>query len=391
MKFRIGLKTFKKSLFVLLFLIGTILTGLYFSGNMHLIRAVRFTYLSGQSGPSIDEFKRFPSVTLKAVNPEPWPMTFDHNRHQPDPKAFKTMSDYSSVAFAVFHCDSVLFEHYWEGYDANRPSNSFSMAKSIVSLAVGVCLDEGLIKSLDDEVENYIGRFADTGLTVRHVLQMRSNINFDEKYGDPFGFVSRAYYGDDQLTLLDNYELVGQPGTEWEYLSGNTLLLALIVEKASGMGVADFVNDRIWRHLAPENEALWITDEEGLEKAFCCFISTARDFARFGKLVMQRGYWDGKPIVSEAYITEMLNPVMVTDAESNMVDYYGMQWWLGQYENHDFFYMRGMLGQYVICFPEEDLIIVRLGHKRSKEKINNIPVDMYAVMDAGWSVYNQRK
>jgi len=111
MKFRTGLKTLKKSLFVLLFLTGVIWIGLYFSGNMHLIRAVHFTYLSGQSGPSIDEFERFPSISMKAGNSEPWPVANDYNRYPPDPEAFKALTAYSSVAFAVFHCDSVLFEH----------------------------------------------------------------------------------------------------------------------------------------------------------------------------------------------------------------------------------------------------------------------------------------
>jgi len=360
------------------------------SGNMHLVRAVRFTYLSGQKGPSIDEFDRFSKITMDSGQSHPWPNARDHNQWQPDPEAFKALSAFQSVAFAVFHCDSVLFEHYWEGYDPGRRSNSFSMAKSIVSLAIGVCMDQGLITSLDDPVDMYLDRYQGSGLTIRHLLQMRSNINFDEKYGNPFGTVARAYYGDDQMAVLDRYAIEGTPGTTWEYLSGNTMLLALIVQKASGMSVARFVDTHIWAHIEPEQPSFWNTDELGAEKAFCCFISTARDFARFGKLVMQRGYWDGKPVVSEAYIREMLTPVLTPDEEGNVVDYYGMQWWLGKYHDQDFFYMRGMLGQYVICFPEEDLIIVRLGHKRSDQKINNIPKDMYAVMDAGWSIYQQR-
>jgi CubicO group peptidase (beta-lactamase class C family) len=257
-------------------------------------------------------------------------------------------------------------------------------------LAVGVCLDKGLIHGLDDSVEYYLEDFKGTGLTIREVMQMRTNFNFDEKYGDPFGFVARAYYGKDQRKVMNRYKIVGQPGTKWEYLSGNTLILSMLVEKVSGQTIADFVSEHIWQHIGPEQPALWNMDETGRIKSFCCFISTARDFARFGKLVMARGYWNGKQIISPEFIDEMLRPVMVRDGEGNMVDYYGMQWWLGHYRDQDFFYMRGMLGQYVICFPESDLIIVRLGHQRSKEKINNIPTDMYGVMDAGWSIFDQR-
>ncbi|HRE95690.1 MAG TPA: serine hydrolase, partial [Flavobacteriales bacterium] len=125
-----------------------------------------------------------------------------------------------------------------------------------------------------------------------------------------------------------------------------------------------------------EQPAYWSLDKEGgLEKSYCCLYATGRDFARLGKLYMHEGTWNEKRIVSSEWVKQSITPAELIDEDGSKNQRYGYQWWITQYEGKKVFYMRGILGQYVICYPEEDLIIVRTGHKRGRKQ-NDTPVEI---------------
>ena len=140
--------------------------------------------------------------------------------------------------------------------------------------------------------------------------------------------------------------------------------------------------------MGAQHDALWSLDRpNGIEKAYCCFNTNARDFARFGQLILNHGKWNGKQLVSESWLNKSLSPVShLIDKDSKNVDYYGWQWWLMNYKGHQVFYMRGINGQYVIIVPELDTVIVRLGHKRSTDRINGTPADFFTWIDAGLEI-----
>ena len=131
------------------------------------------------------------------------------------------------------------------------------------------------------------------------------------------------------------------------------------------------------------NVASWSLDQRnGDEKATCCFNSTARDFARFGQLVLQKGMWNDKQIVSESYLKESLSPAAhLMDENNEPVNFYGFQWWISNYKNLEIYYARGILGQYIMSIPSKNMVIVRLGHKRSKKKIDHHPSEMFDYID----------
>lgn len=142
--------------------------------------------------------------------------------------------------------------------------------------------------------------------------------------------------------------------------------------------MAEYASEKIWKQVGATHTAQWSLDhKDGLEKAYCCFYSNARDFARFGKLALNDGKWNDKQIVDSAYVSLITHPNGLIDPETNQpVKVYGYQWWTDNFLNHRVFYMRGILGQYVIVVPDMKLIIVRLGHKRSTDangKANDYP------------------
>ena len=260
------------------------------------------------------------------------------------------------------------------------------MAKSITSLLIGAALKEGKIKSIEEPVGNYLPEFA-TGekakVRIIDLLTMSSGTNWDESYSNPFSVTAELYYGDDAYKTATGVKMIKQPGTYHTYKSGDTQLLGLILEKATGKSLSAYASEKLWQPIGAQHPALWSTDKEGgNEKAYCCFNSNARDFARIGQLMLDSGRWKGTEIITPAYYTQSVKPCMIPDEDGKPCDYYGLQWWLVPYEP-GVFYARGILGQYIIVMPAKHMVIVRLGKHRSAKRIGTVPEEVNALIQWG--------
>lgn len=321
--------------------------------------------------PKIDQYPIFENRTVKAGNPQPWPESEAYNKLSVPEKFQSVFEDLGTVAFVIIKDSTLLFEQYWEDYSPHSRSNSFSMAKSIVSLAIGCAIDDGFIKNVDQPVNDFYPEFKGyngKALTLRHLLTMSAGVDFDEAYSSPFSPTTKLYYGDDLQQIALGMKEIEEPGIHFIYQSGVTQLLALIVEKATGENISSYVSRKLWTPLNAEEDALWSLDKkDGIEKAYCCFNSNARDFARFGQLILNKGNWNGKQLVSESYIKEATTPdTNLIFKEYNETNHcYGFQFWHLTYKGMEIPYMRGILGQYVFAIPELNAVVVRLGHKRS--------------------------
>ena len=219
-------------------------------------------------------------------------------------------------------------------------------------------------------------------ITIKDLLRMSSGIYFGESYDNPLGYMAKTYYGKDLYDLSVNKEMTSDPGKVWKYQGGNTLLLAFILEKATGKPLSEYFSEKIWKPIGAQKNALWsLNEKEGAEKAFCCFYSNARDYARIGKLYLQNGRWNGDTLVPFWYVRESILPVNIKDDRDRAIDYYGYHWWLGEHKTQEFFYARGIQGQYILVLPKERMIIVRLGKKREKTTEGNIPEDALLYID----------
>lgn len=353
------------------------------TGHSHLFKAVATTYLIGKTGPGIDDHQYFNNRIVATGTHQPWFISKNYNQTSND-SLHQEIEKHDPAGFLVVKNDSIVYEEYWDGYSENSTTNSFSMAKSFTGLLVGIALDEGKINSVDDPVGNYLPQYKDyPELTIRHLLTMSSGINFDESYKSPFGHMAKAYYGTDIYQLNENYQVTEPPGKIWKYLGGNTIILSFLVEKVTGMSVSEYMSQKIWKPIGAKNEALWSLDHEnGREKAYCCFYSNVRDFARIGKLYLHKGLWGNQRIISESYIEESTTPAYyLKDRNDKPVDFYGYQVWTAYYKGMDITFCRGIKGQYIIVIPKKNIIAVRLGHQRSKEFINNNPADLYTYID----------
>jgi len=351
--------------------------------NHYIVRALIYQQVN------IDDYRIFHNRIVKAGVPQPWRLHPMYNTYQLNDAQLKYFTDFRSVAFLVAKDTALLFEAYWDGYGKDSYSNSFSMAKSIVSLLVGCAINDGYIRSIDDPVGSYLPEFAEgdkAKITIKHLLTMSSGLSWDESYSTLFSLTTKGYYGNNLPQLVLNQTVVKEPGKTFEYRSGDTQLLSLIIEKATGETLSDYASEKIWTKVGAEHDALWCLDRnDGVEKAFCCFNSNARDFARFGQLVLNQGMWKGEQVVPASYLAEALTPATyLYDPEtSKNVDFYGYQWWMINIDGYRAWYARGLLGQYIFVIPDLNAVVVRLGHVRNSNRIDGAPEDVYTYIRVG--------
>lgn len=363
------------------------------SGRTYLYKGIYNTYLQGRSGPSISECTIFDNREVKAGTEQKWNVSKLYNSKKISDEHQKQFSDMQTVAFVIIKNDSVIHEQYWDGIEENTNTNAFSMAKSFVSILIGAAIEEGKIKNVDQPIGDFLPEFSkgeNAKLTIKHLLTMSSGINFDEDYVNPLAYPAQAYYGSDLKELTYGYEVVEEPGKKFRYLSGNTELLGFVIEKATGKKLSEYMSEKLWKPLGAKNTALWSLDhEDGMEKAYCCFNSNAKDMARFGQLYIDSGKWNGQQLINVEYVLNSIKPADLLDGDKGKPNNkYGYSWWLiPEYKGNSIFYARGILGQYIVCIPDKKMVMVRLGKKRDKDKSVDHPKDLFNYIDAALEMY----
>jgi CubicO group peptidase (beta-lactamase class C family) len=281
-----------------------------------------------------------------------------------------------TAGFLIIKDDTIIYEKYFNGYQRDSICTSFSVAKSFASTLIGIAIDEGLIESVLDPITKYLPeleerdkRFSD--IRIKDLLSMSSGIRYIE---------DRPPYRDDEITYYDSNlrraaltktEIVDPPGKHFLYNNYNPLLIGMILERATGKTVTEYLQENLWGEIGAEFPGSWSTDSKknGFEKMESGINARAIDFAKFGRLILNDGRWNNRQIVSPKWIKESTQP----DTKSSKYysdwrffksegGYYKYFWW-GRKRvggKSDFFGL-GNKGQYIYICPKKNLIIVRNG------------------------------
>lgn len=351
---------------ILLAIFITVNLFILLSGRFYIYKGIANTYFVGEISPTIYDLDVFPYSTIKTSEEES--ILFKHkniNSYQLTKEEQKFIDDYRTKAVLVFKNDTLLFEQYWKGHTEETVSNSFSVAKTMVAILVGIAADEGKIESLDEPICTYLPEFCADGkekITIRHLLTMSSGLDWTESAKNPLSDNAESYYGEDLYNLVTSQEVESEPGKIFKYQSGNSQLLGFIIEKATGNDLSRYAEEKLWKKQGAEHEAYWSLDkEQGDEKAFCCMYATARDYGRLGILLLNEGKFNGKQIIPSWYYKEMMTPAPL-GTEDGIPNYrYGLHTWIYMDNDSQVNYCRGVKGQYVIAIPDENLVIVRIG------------------------------
>ena len=282
---------------------------------------------------------------------------------------FLALTDTS--ALLVIQEGSVRFEEYF--LTGGREVNwlSMSVAKSFTSTLVGIAYDEGLINSLDDPITAYVPELAGSaydGVAIVDILEMSSGAAWDEDYADPDSDVMRMGkimgFGGSLDKFTADIKPERAPGTYNRYNSADTQALGMLVSRATGRSLTQYMQEKLWEPLGTESDAYWIIDDFDVEMAFAGLNATARDYAKIGELFRNKGSWFGKQIVSEDWVTNATHSskAHLLPGENPASDYpmgYGYQWWLMDGDEGEYSAI-GVYNQFIYVNPTKDLVIVKL-------------------------------
>jgi CubicO group peptidase (beta-lactamase class C family) len=346
------------------------LTRTIFWGESDYKDLEKFPARTIHDGPSVSRFDKLPADNRYASQIEA--IARDTNNGE----SLEEYLDASgTTAFLVIHDDRLLYERYFDGYDESSIHTSFSMAKSFASALVGIAIDEGHINSVNEPITNYIPELLEKderfeSITIRHLLTMSSGIKYEEGGDLPWSEEAddtKTYYATDLRKLaLENSRIEGKPGEYFEYNNYNPLLIGMILERATGMSVSRYLQQKLWKPMGMEADGSWSLDstENGFEKMESGVNARARDFARFGMLFAEEGNWEGRQLISRGWVEESTRADTSTDPSQD----YQYFWWVNTPEGESYhFSARGNYGQYIYVAPEKDLVIVRLGKEEGEQ------------------------
>ena len=369
---------------------------LYATGNDYIFRGVKLTYLKGEKTANIDDYKDFDNNIIMAGAPRVWQQHLDYNQFPLSPKFEKEMKDFGTAGFIIIKDNQILSEYYFNGYAQNDLTNSFSMAKTFTTMMLGKAIEQGYIKSLDQKITDFLPEFKNDKFvaecTVGDLSAMTSGYDWDEDYYFPLNPTAKAYYGDDIVKQMLDRKFVAQPGGHFKYQSSDTQLLGIVIERAlKNKSLSQYFQEEFWQPMGMELDAQWSKDNlKGMEKTYCCFNATARDFGKLGQLLLNDGNWYGKQILDSAFVKKMVLPNAKAFAP-NEPKIYGYSVWMDYDYKTPFYSMLGHLGQRVTVIPSEKIVIVRTG-KTHNDQPNNRPIadgDVYRLVDEAMRI-NQK-
>ncbi|MDM0043603.1 serine hydrolase [Variovorax dokdonensis] len=270
------------------------------------------------------------------------------------------MAGQRAAGLVILHEGKVRLERYGLGFDAAGRWTSFSVAKSITSTLLGAAVRDGRIRSLDDKVSDYIPEMKGSAydqVSVRQLLTMTSGVQWNEDYGNPESDVARFnnHKPEEGVDALVSYmrrlPRAAPPGTRWNYSTGETNLVGVLLARATGKPLASYLSEKIWVPAGMEQQATWILARTGQEISGCCIQAATRDYARFGQLILDGARVNGKPIVPDDWLAQ---------ATTRQADIgkagrgYGYQWWT--YDDGSFA-AQGIFGQGIFIDPKRKLVI----------------------------------
>jgi CubicO group peptidase (beta-lactamase class C family) len=274
------------------------------------------------------------------------------------------MQDNHIAGVLVLQNDQIRLEAYGKGIDQNTVWASFSMAKSVSSMLLGIALKEGTIHSLEDSMSQYIPELKgkDYGkITVRQLLTMTSGIAWNEDYEDHLSNVAQMYLhpceGQEShiLTYMKSLHAAHPPGTVWNYSTGETDLLGVLIQKATGMSLAAYLSEKIWEYWGMAHKAYWLTDEcSGLNLGGSGLSATLRDYARLGTVMLHQGKKGDLELFSKQWLDSATAKLYQTDEKSGG---YGYLWW--SYPNGSYTAI-GIFGQMIYVNPQKNLVIAQI-------------------------------
>jgi CubicO group peptidase (beta-lactamase class C family) len=306
----------------------------------------------------------------KSDKPFSLPSTFYFEDKDQDLNA--ALKHFKTDGLLIIKEGEVVYEEYFNGNSQTTRHISWSVAKSFLSSLVGIAVNDGLIDDINDPITKYLPDFKNTGydgIKIKNILQMSSGVLFNEDYADPNSDINKfgvavargTSFRDFAKTLTKDKE----QGTYNHYVSIDSQMLGLLLDKVTGMPLREYLQMHIWEKIGMEDEAYYLADNEDVDLALGGLNATLRDYAKFGLLYLNKGKWDNEQVVPEAWVDAShamdlphLQPGAGDDLSSS--DWgYGYQWWVPGFPNTDYT-ASGVYNQYIYVDPVTETVIAKI-------------------------------
>lgn len=315
-----------------------------------------------------------PMATIPGVEGQSIPRA----KTQLSPAALEKIERYAqerkSSALLVMHQGQLVLEKYWRGHDRDAYTNSMSLAKTVLSLLIGIAIAEGNIQSERDPVAQYIPEWANDDrahITIEDLLTMQSGLRDYEITDDPFSDIVQMYLGTDAKAAALQVPAQTPPGQTFAYTNANSQILGLVLERATGQQFGQYLATKLWQPIGAQEAQLWLDRPDGNAKPFCCLFARSQDWLRVGQLLLKAGKVNQQQLVPASWINKMVTP-------SGVEPVYGYHVWLKArtqdgpgYKKRatepfladDMFYLDGWGQQRVYVMPSQELVVVRVGER----------------------------
>ena len=354
-----------KDLYTRVTVLGTLFSGEEQYENLNrFYKFIDSSTLSPSSNPL--NFKSSKTISL--------PSSFNFNDAVIGTENFLQRTDTS--ALLILQNGRIQFEKYWLTGGENVQWMSMSVAKSFISALVGIAIRDGHINNIEEAISDYVPELKNSpynNVRIKDVLQMSSGASWNEDYSDPESDINRwakifalgGSFDEFIQTLSDDFK----PGTRNRYNSMDTQALGMLVNRATGKTITNYMTEMLWHPMGASNEGYWLLDSEGMEMAFAGLNITARDYAKFGELYRLDGKLNGQQIVPKSWVKDSITPdgPHLTPGDNPLSDYplgYGYQWWVPGGDKGEFMAI-GIYNQMIYVAPESNMVIVKLSANSS--------------------------
>lgn len=268
----------------------------------------------------------------------------------------------------------IIDEYYAEGYDAGHVFEFYSVSKSVTSALIGIAIEEGVIGGVDDPVAAYLPELLEQeerkhALTLRQLLTHTSGLEWYE-WGGGYSNWAEFRSAGNWVDYILGRQLIYQPGSVFQYSTGNTHLLSAVLQSATGIAQEEYCRTRLFEPLGIGEEAHWRTDPQGIADGGNGLFMTARDAARLGQLYLDGGAWQGRQLVPAAWVEQ--STTAWNNGAGDGTGAYGYQWWIRPFTSGEFgthatpypavsyeaYYAFGHAGQYILVVPKLRLVAV---------------------------------
>ena len=333
------------------------------------------SWSTAQRDAAFRAMDRLPVLAKAAdIAPSPTPLPLPAGKPLAIPGVDKYLAGQRAAGIVILQDGKVRFERYGLGFDANGRWTSFSVAKSFTSTLVGAALKDGLIKSMDDKVSDYLPDMKGStydDVSLRQLLTMTSGVQWNEDYGDPQSDVARFNNHqpepgvDALISYMRRLPRAAPAGARWNYSTGETNLIGLVLNAAIQKPLTQYLQEKIWQPAGMEQQATWLLSKTGKEISGCCVQASVRDYARLGQFILEGAQVGGQGILPDGWLHEATHKQADIGAPGRG---YGYQWWT--YDSGSFA-ARGIFGQGIFIDPARQLVIVSNGNWNKAGSANN--------------------